>query len=129
MICGCALIIDSVLTVAISVASGADAIFSLEFLRPEWKEYKFQAVIGALALLMIMNFRGVKDSVLFLLPIFLLFLVTHAGLILLALMKGSAGGEAAAQATASTLKPLAAFAAVKIILKAYSHGAGTYTGI
>src|SRR5436190_15964653 len=32
MICGCALVVDYVLTVAISVASGADAVFSLEFL-------------------------------------------------------------------------------------------------
>ena len=129
MICGCALIIDYVLTVAISVASGADAIFSLEFLEPAWKAYKFQAVIGALALLMIMNFRGVKDSVLFLMPIFLLFLATHAALILFALFKGSPGADATAHATAASLRPLATFAAVKLLLKAYSHGAGTYTGI
>ncbi|HVE43483.1 MAG TPA: APC family permease [Planctomycetota bacterium] len=129
MICGCALIIDYVLTVAISVASGADAIFSLEYIKPTWVQYKFHAVIGALALLMIMNFRGVKDSVMFLLPIFLLFLVTHAALILFALFKGNPGAMTTAQATASSLKPLATFAAVKLLLKAYSHGAGTYTGI
>jgi len=70
MICGCALIIDYVLTVAISIASGADAIFSLEFLKT-WEQYKYHSVIMALFLLMIMNFRGVKDSVIVLLPIFL----------------------------------------------------------
>src|SRR6185295_8125072 len=43
MICGCALVVDYVLTVAISVASGADAIFS--FLPHEWIRWKYHAVI------------------------------------------------------------------------------------
>lgn len=130
MICGCALVVDYVLTVAISVASGADAIFS--FLPHEWVRWKYHAVIGGVALLMIMNFRGVKDSIMVLLPIFLLFLVTHAALILMALLGKSgapAPASAAAPAPAAAVGALGAFAALQILLKAYSHGAGTYTGI
>jgi len=128
MVCGCALVIDYILTVAISVASGADAIFS--FLPDHWKEWKYAAVMAGVGLLMIMNFRGVKDSVMFLLPIFILFLITHAALIVMAfVVKAPAGtGATAAHATASLL-PLGGLASVGLLLKAYSHGAGTYTGI
>ena len=128
MICGCALVIDYILTVAISVASGADAIFS--FLPEAWKEWKYAAVMAGVGLLMIMNFRGVKDSVMFLLPIFILFLITHAFLIVMSLVKGApSAAVATATASTSTLAPLGTFAAVALLLKAYSHGAGTYTGI
>src|SRR6185436_4816869 len=57
MICGCALVIDYVLTVAISVAAGADALFS--FIDPKWGEWKYLAVIAGVVFLMILNFRGV----------------------------------------------------------------------
>jgi amino acid transporter len=133
MVCGCALVIDYILTVAISVASGADAIFS--FLPPHWKEWKYGAVIAGVGLLMIMNFRGVKDSVMVLLPIFIIFLITHAVLIVMAVFKGPSVAAAALPAAtgaapmAAGIIPLGAFAAVKLLLGAYSHGAGTYTGI
>src|SRR6476660_3192202 len=38
VVSGCALVFDYVLTIAISIASGADAIFS--FLPPEWAPFK-----------------------------------------------------------------------------------------
>jgi amino acid transporter len=128
MICGCALVIDYILTVAISVASGADAIFSLVE-NPAVKQWKYAAIMGGVGFLMIMNFRGVKDSVMFLLPIFLLFLVTHAYLIIASLVQSAPPEAVAAQTARSSLVPLGAFAAVSLLLKAYSHGAGTYTGI
>jgi amino acid transporter len=124
MICGCALVIDYVLTVAISVAAGADALFS--FIDPKWGEWKYLAVIAGVVFLMILNFRGVKDSVIVLLPIFLLFLLTHAVLILLAVFKPTGAPVLPPSGTVTTL---GTFAMVKILLTAYSHGAGTYTGI
>ena len=41
MVSGCALLIDYVLTITVSVASGADAIFS--FLPPEWLCYRLRS--------------------------------------------------------------------------------------
>src|SRR5512143_3937030 len=58
---GCALLVDYVLTIAISLASGADAVFS--FLPATWLPYKFTAVLAVLGLLTLMNLRGVKESV------------------------------------------------------------------
>ncbi|HTO22749.1 MAG TPA: amino acid permease, partial [Spirochaetia bacterium] len=76
MISGCALLIDYVLTISLSISSGADAIFS--FLPLSMQPLKVVlAVIGVLALTLL-NMRGVRESVGPLVPIFLLFLVTHA---------------------------------------------------
>ena len=69
MVSGCALIVDYVLTIAISIASGADAIFS--FLPVQWLPYKFAVAIAVVVVMVAMNLRGVKESVLALVPIFL----------------------------------------------------------
>src|SRR5512146_1627758 len=69
MVSGSALLIDYVLTITISVASGADAVFS--FLPPAWAPYKLMFAVFGTLLLTIMNMRGVKESVLPLVPIFL----------------------------------------------------------
>ena len=59
LVSGCALVVDYVLTVSISVASGADAIFS--FLPVSWLQYKFWVCILVIILLVGMNLRGVKE--------------------------------------------------------------------
>src|SRR3984893_18797193 len=58
LVSGCALIVDYVLTIAISIASGADAIFS--FLPPTWLPAKFFVAIAVVILMVAMNLRGVK---------------------------------------------------------------------
>jgi amino acid transporter len=68
LVSGCALIVDYVLTISISIASGADAIFS--FLPSEWLPFRFWVTIAVVILMIGMNLRGVKESVLSLLPIF-----------------------------------------------------------
>src|ERR1700685_757863 len=69
VVSGCALVIDYVLTISISIASGADAIFS--FLPTSALHYKFWVCLLVVAVLIGMNLRGVKESVLSLLPIFI----------------------------------------------------------
>src|SRR3989338_2514780 len=58
LIAGCALLIDYVLTIAISIASGADALFS--FLPPYLYHYRFYFALLGVLVLMFMNMRGVK---------------------------------------------------------------------
>src|SRR5512135_2681187 len=79
MVSGSALLIDYVLTITISVASGADALFS--FLPPALLHYKIPFALAGVLLLTVMNMRGVKESVLPLVPIFLTFVITHAFII------------------------------------------------
>src|ERR1700720_399463 len=85
LVSGCALVIDYVLTISISIASGADAIFS--FLPTHWLHYKFWVCLVVVAVLIGMNLRGVKESVLSLLPIFIAFVITHVWLITYALVE------------------------------------------
>src|SRR5271155_1357403 len=79
LVSGCALIGDYVLTIAISIASGADAIFS--FLPVSWLPCKFWLCLLVVMLMVLMNLRGVKESVLSLLPIFIAFIVMHVWLV------------------------------------------------
>src|SRR5262245_43746849 len=71
VVSGAALLVDYVLTITISIASGADAIFS--FLPPSWLPFKLPVAYAGIALLTAMNIRGVKESVTALVPIFLTF--------------------------------------------------------
>src|SRR4051812_8761105 len=76
VVSGGALLVDYVLTITVSVASGADAVFS--FLPPELLSWKLAVAAAALLLLTVLNVRGVKESVTALVPVFLVFLLTHA---------------------------------------------------
>lgn len=128
---GSALLIDYVLTITVSVSAAGDAIFS--FLPPESLSYKllFEGLI--LILLTIINLRGVRESVLVLAPIFIIFLLTHAFAIFwgvfgnlehvtLTLQKVHLGF----QGGFSQVGPLAL---IMLMIHAYSLGGGTYTGI
>src|SRR5512147_2278568 len=97
MISGSALLIDYVLTITISVASGADALFS--FLPQTWLPYKLTFSMAGVLLLTIMNMRGVKESVLPLVPIFLTFVITHAFIIGYALVSHAGNFSALVAAT------------------------------
>ena len=61
MISGSALIIDYVLTITLSVSSGADALFS--FFPASWQFYKLPFALSGVCLLILLNLRGVKESV------------------------------------------------------------------
>lgn len=131
VVSGCALVVDYVLTISISIASGADAIFS--FLPVDWQVYKFWVCILVVVVLIGMNLRGVKESVLSLLPIFLAFVITHIWLITYALVERApeipgAVHTAITQSRAS-MHSLGFVAIAIIFLRAYSLGGGTYTGI
>ncbi len=131
LVSGSALVIDYVLTVAISIASGADAIFS--FLPASWLHWKPELCLVVVSLMVVMNLRGVKESVITLLPIFLSFVVMHVFLIGYALL--SRAGElpqiahgAVAQVRSGVVE-LGALPLIIIFLRSYSLGGGTYTGI
>ena len=131
VVSGSALVVDYVLTVTISISSGVDAI--LNFLPLGWQALKLPLDLGILAVLLVLNLRGVKESVKILLPIFLVFILTHAVLILYgvlshmwALPEVVRGTRAAMARDMSQIGTLAVFL---LFMRAYSLGAGTYTGI
>lgn len=80
VVSGCALLVDYVLTIAISIASGADALFSV--LPPAWLAWKLPFALAGTAFLTLLNLRGVKESVLVWVPVFFVFIATHGFAIL-----------------------------------------------
>ena len=131
MVSGCALLIDYVLTITLSVASGGDALFS--FLPPHLLAYKLPFEAVALLGLIVLNMRGVKESVVPLVPIFLTFIVTHAFIILYAIGTHLPNFPELVQSTGADIQKthaeLGLFGMLLLIMRAYSMGAGTYTGI
>ncbi len=131
MISGCALIIDYVLTITISVSSGTDALFS--FFPETMHSYKLGVAIVGVCLLILLNLRGVKESVLSLTPIFVVFIVSHVFVIIYAIVIKANDFETVSVETSSQLhasiSQLGLWGTLFIILKAYSMGAGTFTGI
>jgi len=131
VISGGALVVDYVLTISISVASGVDAIFS--FLSPAWGPWKVPVEILVLGTLTSMNLRGVKESVAVLAPIFLAFLFSHVLLILYGIFThvadlGPLLGDTIADTRAAT-QELGVLGVIALFLRAYSLGGGTFTGI
>src|SRR5215469_9470509 len=84
LISGSALIVNFVLTAALSVASGVDALFSL--LPVYWQVWKVPIEILVIIALTVANLRGVKEVLLLLMPIFVGFLVSHGGLIVVGVL-------------------------------------------
>ena len=133
VISGCALLVDYVLTITVSIAASGDAIFGL--LGPHWENAKLPAEFAAIIALLILNLRGVKESVQILMPIFILFLITHI------LVIGGAIGLHLTSATQVASNLTEQFHAdlnntgfglsgmFMLLLFAYSLGAGTYTGL
>jgi amino acid transporter len=131
LVSGAALLVDYVLTITISISSGADAVFS--FLPTSWADHKLQFIMLALALLTLMNIRGVKESVTALVPVFMVFLVTHA-LLLILVIAGHASQLAATTASVRanvhhSVQMLGWAGVLQLFVRAYSMGGGTYTGI
>jgi amino acid transporter len=131
MISGCALLIDYVLTISVSIASGADAIFS--FLPLGWHQYKLELALLLVILLVLLNLRGVRESVIPLAPIFLTFLATHVFVILYGLFTHLPEMPTVAREVHTnvreTMNSIGFLGLAGLILRSYSMGAGTYTGL
>jgi amino acid transporter len=151
VVSGCALLVDYVLTITVSIASGGDAVFSM--IPRAWfgsgalrisaedlgtwvdpvQRTKLLVEAMAIAVLTVLNIRGVKESVKAILPVFMTFVVTHAVLLAVAIFGHLGDVGAVAHATAEnyhhTLGSLGTLGALLLFVRAYSLGGGTYTGI
>jgi hypothetical protein len=131
LLSGSALIVDYVLTIAISAASGADALFSL--LPISLQGIKLGSEIGVILLLIALNLRGMKESIKILLPIFIGFFITHVLLISYGVYAKADGLSALVPDTLvethALTQQLGWVFVSSLFLRAYSLGGGTYTGI
>ncbi|AKZ64197.1 amino acid transporter [Herbaspirillum hiltneri N3] len=131
LVSGVALILDYVLTIAISVASGVDALASL--LPLGFQDYKLWAEAFFVGVLIVLNLRGLKEAIRFLLPVFLGFVATHLVLIVYGIFVHAeylSGLVPSTLADTGSLTRQIGWAGVaSMLLLAYSQGGGTYTGL
>lgn len=133
VVSGCALLVDYVLTITTSIAAAGDAVFGLA--GPHWAAWKAPAEFGAIVLLIVLNLRGVKESVQFLMPIFIIFLITHTLVIVGSIVMHLSGAQALAAGISSSIHrdlvnpQIGLVGMLSALMYAYSMGAGTYTGL
>jgi amino acid transporter len=127
-----ALLVDYVMTVAVSVAAGVDNIISAV---PSLNPYRVAINLGFLAVLMAMNLRGVRESGrIFAVPTYMFV----AGVLLMigtGFVRMLIGDTPVAQSAGWTLKPdpthvgLGGLALLFLALRAFSSGCTALTGV
>jgi amino acid transporter len=131
VVSGSALLVDYILTITVSIAAAGDAIFSL--MPVEWQVIKVPVEIVFLIALTVLNMRGIRESVLTLTPIFLLFVFTHLILIVGAFAVHVDHLPETAHRVNDGFRhgmtTLGLGGMILLFLHAYSLGGGTYTGI
>ncbi len=131
VVSGAALLVDYVLTITVSIASCVDALFS--YVPQSLHQYKVPVACLLTVILIILNIRGVKESIAVMAPIFMVFVLTH----LLLLIYGVLAHTDRIMPLAGTihhqfghdLGTIGFMGVLLLSLRAYSLGGGTYTGI
>ncbi|MBH5337419.1 APC family permease [Streptomyces pactum] len=126
-----ALLVDYVLTVAVSISSGVENLGSAV---PFVVENKTLCAIGTIVLLTVMNLRGVRESgKLFAIPTYVFVFGVFAMIAWGAYRGLVAGDEMKAPTADFEIRPeetgLAGFALVFLLLRAFSSGCAALTGV
>ncbi|WP_329048709.1 APC family permease [Amycolatopsis sp. NBC_01488] len=125
-----ALMVDYIMTVAVSVASGVDNIISAV---PELNDYRIALNLGFVLLLMAMNLRGIRESGrAFAIPTYL-FIGGVVLMIALGLGQAVAGHAPVAESAGYDVRPeqagLTGLALVFLLLRSFSSGCTALTGV
>ena len=124
LVAAASLLIDYVLTVAVSIAAGVAAITSAF---PEWHVNRVELTLAFVVLLMIGNLRGIRESGrIFAVPTYF-FIATALGLIAVGVWRALSGGihPLAAAAPPPSHEPLTLF----LLLTAFANGCTAMTGV
>ncbi|WP_329320523.1 APC family permease [Streptomyces sp. NBC_01262] len=122
LLAAASLVVDYVLTVAVSLAAGAAALASAF---PALGSHLLAVCLGGLALLTAVNLRGITESARVLMLPTVLFIVSILGIIVIGLLRAHPA------AVVGTAQPVHATEAlgVLLILKAFSAGCSALTGV
>jgi len=131
VVSGSALIVDYVLTITVSIASCAAAIFS--YLPLKYQGFKIYFASLLIILMILLNIRGVKESIAGLAPIFIVFLLTHALLLIYGISSHISEVKPVISSVQTglhnDLNTIGFVGIMMLFFRAYSLGGGTYTGI
>lgn len=128
VIVAAALLVDYVLTVAVSVASGVDNIISA---LPELNPFRVEIAVGFVILIVIVNLRGVREaSSVFAIPTYL-FIGSVAVMIVVGLIRTLAGDAPVASSANYDVQTesLTQAALILLVLRAFSSGCSALTGV
>jgi amino acid transporter len=131
LVSGCALLVDYVLTISTSVATGAHLLVTI--VPEQWKIPPLLLGTATILLMTFLNVRGIRESVKPLIPVFVVFLVTHVIL----LVGGAVERALSTDAVVSGLREgfardrseLGLLGIAIVFARAFALGGGTYTGI
>ena len=131
VVSGAALLVDYMLTITVSIVSCGDALFS--FFPASWHPFKLEFEVAAILFLVVLNLRGIRESVTFLAPIFMIFVATHILLIGYGVLShvgqiGAVTHQIRGDFRAG-LVTLGGWGMFFLFLRAFSMGGGTFTGI
>ena len=131
VVSGSALLVDYIMTITISIASCCDAVFS--YIPKGYHYYKVPVACLLTVLLIILNIRGVKESITVMAPIFITFVLSHLVMLTYGvfthtdkcwpLVRDVQAGFS------HDLSSIGIFGILLLFVRAYSLGGGTYTGI
>jgi amino acid transporter len=127
LLAAAALMIDYVLTVAVGISAGIGALISAA---PSLQAHTLELCMGALVIITLINFRGVRDTgVVFLFPTYL-----FVGCLVIAIVVGlwktiAAGGHPMPVIAPPALKAVTASAGLWLLLKTFSSGCTAMTGV
>ena len=128
VIVAAALLVDYVLTVSVSIASGVDNIISAV---PELNPARVEIAIGFVILIVIVNLRGVREaSVVFAIPTYL-FIGSVVVMIATGLIRTFLGDPPVASSAeyAVQAESLTQAAVILLVLRAFSSGCSALTGV
>ncbi len=123
-----ALLVDYVLTVAVSVASGVDNIISAI---PELDPGRIELAVGFVILVVIVNLRGVREaSFAFAIPTYL-FIGSVAVMVVVGLARTAMGDPPVASSAGYAVQgeELTQAAMILLVLRAFSSGCSALTGV
>lgn len=131
VVSGSALLVDYIMTITISIASCCDAIFS--YIPNQHHHYKVPVACVLIVLLIVLNIRGVKESIFVLAPIFMTFVTSHILMLVYGVFshtdKIAPLASDVQNGLGNDLSSIGIFGVLLIFVRAYSLGGGTYTGI
>jgi amino acid transporter len=122
---GAALSVDYIMTVAVSISSGADAITTVF---PSMEHFKVEFCVLVVILLMTGNLRGIRESSkMFSIPAYA-FMIALLAMIFLGFFQAATGNLHKIQHTQEVLKTTAPLT-IFLLLKAFSNGCSALTGV